>query len=299
MSSFTSQCARARDRGAGPRIFLLQAGTRGWAGQAGMRHRAAATAGTASRWQGRKRAAGQAATACKHAASACGPSAALAQSVWKAHAIQNTHDQKLCDHMQLPAHPSALYCEPWHGHMNLFSACSHTEAKGMAATKLACTRSTYWGPSAADSKLAAAHTAIAAAQRATGQVHSAAWRRLAAAAAHARQQHRAGWRLASLRLCQAGCAKPTGIAQAHAGQQQAPSNKAHLVPGHDAAQVGAHRVEAVLLNGALVVHNQVGGVALQHRGTTARAAARSAGREAAAARMQDGGSMPRPGAAGT
>ena len=32
MSSFTSQCARARDSGAGPRIFLLQAGTAGWQG---------------------------------------------------------------------------------------------------------------------------------------------------------------------------------------------------------------------------------------------------------------------------
>lgn len=29
---------------------------------------------------------------------------------------------------QLPAaaHPSALYCEPWQGHMNLFSACRHS-----------------------------------------------------------------------------------------------------------------------------------------------------------------------------
>jgi len=38
MSSFTSQCARARDSGAGPRIFLLRAGTRGF-GRAG-RHEA-------------------------------------------------------------------------------------------------------------------------------------------------------------------------------------------------------------------------------------------------------------------
>jgi hypothetical protein len=35
-----------------------------------------------------------------------------------------------------------------------------------------------------------------------------------------------------------------------------------LVPGHDAAEVGAHGVEAVVLDGAVILDDDVGGVTL-------------------------------------
>jgi hypothetical protein len=36
-----------------------------------------------------------------------------------------------------------------------------------------------------------------------------------------------------------------------------------LVPGHDAAKVGAHGVEAVVLDGAVILNDDVGGVTLR------------------------------------
>ena len=48
---------------------------------------------------------------------------------------------------------------------------------------------------------------------------------------------------------------------------------AYGVPGHDASQVGADGVEAVLLDLAVLVHDQVGRIALQGTGTAFEACA--------------------------
>ena len=89
--------------------------------------------------------------------------------------------------------PSSLYCEPWHGHLNLFSACGKR------------------------------------------------WRVSADA--------RKSWRACT---AQAACAR--------------------LVPRHDAAQVSAHSVQAKVGERAVVLDDQVGGIALHTTGSSQQAA---------------------------
>jgi hypothetical protein len=55
-------------------------------------------------------------------------------------------------------------------------------------------------------------------------------------------------------------------AQPRAAHQHWPSSRTHPDPRHHAAQVSAHGVQAELLNGVVLGHNQVGGVALRERG---------------------------------
>lgn len=167
--------------------------------------------------------------------------------------------------------PSALYWLPWQGHMN----CGRAQEGGGGAALQERRRG--------------------AAPR--GHPVSGAMRREdAPALGGVRLESSCAAALSMLLLPPAGaCGRRRPAASCHsagASPSLSPSDRlppppcpasTHLVlgvvPGNDAAQVGAHRVQAVLLNGAVLGDNQVGGVAL--RGGASRCSGKTGGRRVA------------------